>query len=57
VDLTTFFDYPTAPVAEAADEVVFLPDPSERDWEKLLAHTDALRDGDWSVLGAEPAAV
>jgi len=48
VDLTAFFDYPTASVKEAADEVLFLPDRSERDWEKLLAHTDSrpFRPGD-----------
>ena len=43
MDLTTFFDYPTASADEAADEVLFLRDRSERDWEKLLAHTDARR--------------
>ena len=48
MDLTSFFDYPTAQVTEAADEVLFLPDRSERDWEKLLSHTDArpFRRGD-----------
>jgi CRP-like cAMP-binding protein len=48
VDLTTFFDYPDVAVKEAADEVLFLPDRSERDWEKLLAHTDSrpFRPGD-----------
>ncbi|HEX6714788.1 MAG TPA: cyclic nucleotide-binding domain-containing protein [Thermoleophilaceae bacterium] len=48
MDLTTFFDYPDVAVKEAADEVVFLPDRSERDWEKLLAHTDSrqFRPGD-----------
>jgi CRP-like cAMP-binding protein len=48
LDLSTFFDYPTVTVSEAADEVLFLPDRSERDWEKLLAHTDSrpFRPGD-----------
>jgi CRP/FNR family transcriptional regulator, cyclic AMP receptor protein len=45
LDLTRFFGYPTASVSEAADEVLFLPDRSERDWEKLFAHTDARRFG------------
>jgi CRP/FNR family transcriptional regulator, cyclic AMP receptor protein len=55
VDLTSFFDYPTASVKEVADEVVFLPDRSERDWEKLLAHTDArqFRAGDKVITAGE----
>jgi CRP/FNR family transcriptional regulator, cyclic AMP receptor protein len=43
VDLTTFFDYPDVAVKETAKDVLFLPDRSERDWEKLLAHTDSRR--------------
>jgi CRP/FNR family transcriptional regulator, cyclic AMP receptor protein len=48
LDLSTFFDYPDAPVHEGTDDVLFLPDRSEQDWEKLLAHTDArpFRTGD-----------
>jgi CRP/FNR family transcriptional regulator, cyclic AMP receptor protein len=41
VDLTSFFDYPDVAVKETADDVLFLPDRSERDWEKLLSHTDS----------------
>ena len=41
MDLSSFFDYPDVKVHEAADEVAFLRDRSERDWEKLLSHTDA----------------
>jgi CRP-like cAMP-binding protein len=41
LDLSTFFDYPDVRVHEAADELAFLADRSERDWEKLLAQTDA----------------
>src|SRR4051812_28724643 len=41
MDLSTFFDYPTVQVHEASDEVRFLDGRSERDWEKLLSHTDA----------------
>lgn len=41
MDLSSFFDYPDVKVHEAADELAFLSDRSERDWEKLLAHTDA----------------
>jgi CRP/FNR family cyclic AMP-dependent transcriptional regulator len=41
VDLTSFFDYPDVVVKETADDVLFLPDRSERDWEKLLSHTDS----------------
>jgi len=48
LDLSTFFDYPTLQVKETSDQVQFLQDRSERDWEKLLAHTDArpFRPGD-----------
>lgn len=41
MDLTSFFDYPDVAVKETADDVLFLPDRSERDWEKLLSHTDS----------------
>ena len=41
LDLSSFFDYPDVQVHEAAQELAFLGDRSERDWEKLLAHTDA----------------
>jgi CRP-like cAMP-binding protein len=41
MDLSSFFDYPDVKVHEAADELAFLADRSERDWEKVLAHTDA----------------
>ena len=41
MDLSSFFDYPDVQVHEAADELAFLSDRSERDWEKLLSHTDA----------------
>jgi CRP/FNR family transcriptional regulator, cyclic AMP receptor protein len=48
LDLSTFFDYPTVQVKETADQLSFLHDRSERDWEKLLAHTDSrpFRRGD-----------
>lgn len=48
MDLSSFFDYPTVQVHEAADEFAFLADRTERDWEKLLSHTDArpFRAGD-----------
>ena len=41
MDFSTFFDYPDVQVHEAADELAFLADRSERDWEKLLQHTDS----------------
>lgn len=41
MDLSSFFDYPDVQVHEAADELAFLSDRSERDWEKLLQHTDS----------------
>jgi len=41
VDLSTFFDYPDVQAHEAAHELAFLADRDERDWEKLLSHTDA----------------
>ena len=41
MDLSSFFDYPDVQVHETADEVAFLGDRSERDWEKLLSHTDS----------------
>ena len=55
MDLSTFFDYPDVAVREGADEVVFLPDRSERDWEKLLAHTDSRRfePGDYVIRAGE----
>ena len=42
-------------MSEAADEVLFLPDRSERDWERLLAHTDArrFRPGDKIIQAGE----
>ena len=43
MDFSSFFDYPTTPETEAAGDFVFLADRSERDWEKLLAHTDTRR--------------
>jgi CRP-like cAMP-binding protein len=55
VDLSTFFDYPTVRVSESPDEVRFLSDRSEQDWEKLLAHTDArpFRPGDEVIRAGE----
>jgi CRP-like cAMP-binding protein len=43
------------PVKETAADVLFLPDRSERDWEKLLAHTDArrFRPGDKVIQAGE----
>ena len=48
MDLSSFFDYPDVQVHEAAHEIAFLADRDERDWEKLLGHTDArpFRAGD-----------
>jgi CRP/FNR family cyclic AMP-dependent transcriptional regulator len=43
LDFSNFFDYPTAPTAERADDLVFLRDRSEEDWATLLAHTDTRR--------------
>ena len=41
MDVSSFFDYPDVEVHENANAVAFLGDRSERDWEKLLSHTDA----------------
>ena len=43
MDFSSFFDYPTASVDEGGDQLLFLQDRSEEDWEKLFAHTDARR--------------
>lgn len=40
--VSSFFDYPSEP-GEKTDELVFLRDRSEGDWERVLAHTEEVR--------------
>ena len=47
--VTSYFDYPTL-TGDAAHELVFLRDRSEDDWERLLAHTEAVRFSAGDVL-------
>jgi len=47
--VSSFFDYPAAG-GESVDELVFLRDRSEEDWERLLAHTEAIRFGAGDTL-------
>lgn len=47
--VSTFFDYPTLS-GGSAPEFVFLRDRSEEDWERLLAHAEAIRFGAGDVL-------
>ena len=47
--VSSFFSYPTL-AGESADEFVFLRDRSEDDWERLLAHTEAVRFAAGDVL-------
>jgi CRP-like cAMP-binding protein len=55
MDLSTFFEYPTVQVHEASDELRFLGDRDERDWEKLLVHTDSrpFRAGDTVIAAGD----
>jgi len=47
--VSSFFSYPTL-AGDAAHELVFLRDRSEDDWERLLAHTEAVRFAAGDVL-------
>jgi CRP-like cAMP-binding protein len=47
--VSSFFDYPTL-TGDAAHEDVFLRDRSEDDWERLLAHTEAVRFAAGDIL-------
>ena len=47
--VSSFFAYPTAG-GDSADELVFLRDRSEEDWERLLAHTEDVRFAAGDVL-------
>jgi CRP/FNR family transcriptional regulator, cyclic AMP receptor protein len=55
VDTTSFFQYPTVDLSEDAREVLFLPDASQDDWSKLLAHTEtrSFRSGDTVIRQGE----
>jgi len=47
--VSSFFAYPTD-AGEAGDELVFLRDRSEEDWERVLAHAEAVRFSAGDVL-------
>lgn len=47
--VSSFFDYPSEP-GETPDELVFLRDRSEDDWERVLAHAEAVRLAPGDVL-------
>lgn len=43
MSVSSFFDYPTQDEATDTDDLVFLGEWSQRDWGKLLGHTETYR--------------
>ncbi len=43
MDFTSLFDYSGTAQAAATEELVFLPQASPNDWDRLIEHTDARR--------------
>jgi CRP/FNR family cyclic AMP-dependent transcriptional regulator len=53
MDVTSFFNYPTLMPPERPEDLVLLPDASQEDWDRLLAHTETRRFHAGEVLIAE----
>lgn len=55
MSFSSFFDYSGVAAPEEADGLVFLPDLSDADWAKLLAHTEMYRfvPGDTVIRAGE----